>query len=111
MTPRRPSPDSALAPEAKLLAANRDGLLRKYQELLAKHEKLVQRLELRNDEHISTHRLSAWAMETSASALALINEGVVLLANHRWHELSRSGPWYRVHEGRQQGAAMLTLRQ
>ncbi|WP_224363720.1 sensor histidine kinase [Hyalangium versicolor] len=85
--------------------------MRKYQELLARHEKLVHKLELRNDEHISTHTLSTWAMETSASALALIGNGVVMLANQRWHELSRSGPWYRVQQGQPQGTALLTLRQ
>jgi signal transduction histidine kinase len=86
-------------------------LLRKYQELLAKHEALVRRLELRTEEHISTYKLSTWAMETSASALALLSNGVVLLANRRWHELSRSGPWQRLHEGQPQGPPLTTLRQ
>jgi len=109
---RRSSPPLAKATrQAVRLPGSQEGLLRQYQELIAKHEALARKLELRNEEHLSTHRLSAWALETSASALALIGDGVVLLANRRWHELSQSGPWYRVHQGRPQGPALQTLRQ
>jgi signal transduction histidine kinase len=85
-------------------------LQRKYSELLARHASLVEKQQLRQAEHFSTHQLSTWAMETSASALALLSDGVVLLANRRWHELDRSGPWYRLHQGRPREPALPTLR-
>jgi len=97
--------------DSDLEASLEDGLLRKqHQELLAKHEALVQKLELRAEEQLSTYKLSTWVVETSASALALISDGGVLLANRRWHELSRSGPWYRLHQGQPQGPLLPTLR-
>jgi signal transduction histidine kinase len=71
-------------------------LLRKYRELLSKHTALVQRLEERNAQHISTVRLSSWAMERSASLLALLRDGTTLMANSRWHALAREGPWQQV---------------
>lgn len=115
MSPRRRPSPPATAPREALLAEPKLGiraeLLRKYQELLAKHEALVHKLELRAHEHLSTYRLSSWALETSASAVALLSDGVVLLANPRWHDMARSGPWLRLHQGQQQGPARLTLRQ
>lgn len=115
MSPRRRPPPRDTAPEAAPPAeppvVMRAELLRKYQELLSKHEALVHKLELRAHEHISTYRLSNWALETSASAVALLSDGVVLLANPRWHTLSRSGPWVRLHQGQQQGPLQNTLRQ
>ncbi|WP_164008897.1 sensor histidine kinase [Pyxidicoccus trucidator] len=69
-------------------------LLRKYQQLLQKHDALVRRLAEHNVEHISTFKLSSWALETSASGLTLLRGGRVVLANSRWHELARwPGPW------------------
>jgi len=112
MSPRRPpAPAVPGAAQAAPSLNRHEGLLRKYQELLAKHEALVHKLELRNEEHISTFKLSVWALETSASALALIGDGVVLLANRRWHELSRSGPWERLSQGQPQPPVLKTLRQ
>ncbi len=85
-------PPPALAPGA----ARQEALLSKYQQLLSKHEALVQKLELRTQERLSTYRLSVWALETSASAFALLREGAVLLATTRWHALSHGGPWQLV---------------
>ncbi|MFP2934782.1 hypothetical protein ACLESO_58685, partial [Pyxidicoccus sp. 3LG] len=69
-------------------------LLRKYQQLLQKHDALVRRLAEHNAEHISAFTLSTWALETSTSALALLRGGRVALANSRWHQLVRwPGPW------------------
>ncbi|MFP2909690.1 sensor histidine kinase [Pyxidicoccus sp. 3LFB2] len=69
-------------------------LLRKYQQLLQKHDALVRRLAEHNVEHISTFKLSTWALETSSSGLALLRGGRVALANSRWHELAHwPGPW------------------
>jgi signal transduction histidine kinase len=113
MSPRRrpPAPIARSAAPAAPPPNRQDGLLRKYQELLAKHEALVLKLELRNAEHISAFKLSVWALETSASALALIGDGVALLANRRWHELSRGGPWQRLSQGQPQPPVLKTLRQ
>ncbi|RKG90835.1 sensor histidine kinase [Corallococcus terminator] len=95
MSARRspPPPHPVPAPEEK------PGLLRKYRELLAKHEQLVRRLEERTTLHVSTFRLSSWALETSDSALAVLSAGSVVLANSRWHALNRNrGPWQRMAE-------------
>jgi signal transduction histidine kinase len=108
---RPPAPAARSAAHDAPPSNKQEGLLHKYQELLAKHEVLVRKLELRNTEHISAFKLSVWALETSTSALALIGEGVVLLANRRWHELSRSGPWQRLSQGQPQPPVLKTLRQ
>jgi signal transduction histidine kinase len=93
------------------LPASREELLRKYKALLTRHEALVRRLEQHNEEHFSTYKLSTWALETSASALAFLSDGAVLLANRLWHQLSRSGPWQRVSQGEPQLPVLKTLRQ
>lgn len=107
MSPRRKAPRPPRAPRAAreptvppaAPVRERDGaLLRKYRELLHKHHTLVQKLEQRNAEHITTYTLSTWALQTSASALALLRESTVVLANSRWHALARlRGPWRRRH--------------
>jgi signal transduction histidine kinase len=113
MSPHRRSPPGAAGESIppRTRQGPQEGLLRKYQELLARHALLVQKLELRTEERISTYKLSSWAVETSASALALISDGMVLLANPRWHELSRSGLWDSGHQEGQQGPEGHTLRQ
>ncbi len=113
MSPRRPPAlkrTGLLPPPEPALPDAPRGLLRKYQELLSKHETLVRKLEVSTLQRISTHRLAAWALETNASALALVRDGVVLLANRRWHQLGHGGPWRRVHPGHQQ-PVYKTLRQ
>jgi signal transduction histidine kinase len=105
--PRPPRPERHQKPEAKPGGA----LLRKYQELTTKHEALVQRLEARNDEHISTYRLSSWALETTETALVQMRVRTVLMANRRWHALARSGPWQRLEQGRPTGPLLATLRE
>lgn len=89
-TPARPAVGPPQAPAENPPART---LLAKYQQLVAKHETLVRKLELRAEENLSTYRLSLWALETSTSAFALMRQDVVLLATTRWHELSRGGPW------------------
>jgi signal transduction histidine kinase len=74
-------------------------LLAKYQELLRKHEVLVHRLEERNAEHITTWKLSSWALETTASGLALLRGNMLQMANRRWHALAQQpGRWCRLGE-------------
>jgi signal transduction histidine kinase len=103
MTPPRTPPRGG--------AEEEPSLLRKYQQLLQKHDALVRRLAEHNVEHISTFRLSSWALETTASALALLRGGRVALANSRWHELVRwPGPWRWQDGGTDAGAAVRTLR-
>jgi signal transduction histidine kinase len=105
MSQRRPH-----APEPAPLLGSAS-LLRKYQALLQKHEALVQRLEHHNLEHISTWRLSAWALEMSASGLVLLRDGVVQMANKRWHALARTrgGGWRRRSPEGPQGPLLPTL--
>lgn len=92
-------------------AAKTTPLLRKYQELLRKHEDLVHRLEARNSEHISTWRLSSWGLETTSSGLMLLNGDTVQMANARWHELSRlPGPWRRLGGEEARGPGLRGLR-
>ncbi|RKH15198.1 sensor histidine kinase [Corallococcus sp. CA053C] len=115
MSPRRPPPEPPKAPEppeSPVAAGSASpGLLRKYRELLSKHEALVHKLDERTTLHVSTFKLSSWALETSASALAVLREGGVVLANARWHALSRErGPWRRDEEGRLQGPTYTALR-
>ncbi len=110
--PRRPSAPAVTGSAQVLsLPATREELLRKYKALLTRHEALVRRLEQSNEEQFSTYKLSTWALETSASALAFLGDGAVLLANRRWHELSRSGPWQRLSQGRPELPVLKTLRQ
>lgn len=108
--PSRPPPPDPAPAEAPRAPAGDGSLLRKYRELLTKHEVLVHRLEERNAEHISIFRLSSWAMERSSSALALLGKGAALTGNPRWHALARTGPWYRLEQGRPVGPPYRTLR-
>jgi signal transduction histidine kinase len=75
-------------------ASDPDALLRKYRELMRKHEALVHKLEKRTTEHVDTWRLSSWGLETTASGLALMHGGVLQLSNRRWREFSSlPGRW------------------
>jgi signal transduction histidine kinase len=57
----------------------------------------VRKLEAHTQVHVSTFKLSRWALETSDSALAVLNAGTVVVANSRWHALGRlKGPWRRL---------------
>ncbi|RYZ36836.1 MAG: HAMP domain-containing histidine kinase [Myxococcaceae bacterium] len=96
MSARPPPPPPPVPTPA---TEEKPGLLRKYRELLAKHEQLVQKLTERTTLHVSTFRLSSWALETSDSALAVLRAGSVVLANSRWHALNQSrGPWRQMAE-------------
>ncbi|NOK19698.1 sensor histidine kinase [Corallococcus carmarthensis] len=101
MSPRRTSPPaSSAAPDPG--AQEPEGLLRKYRELLAKHSVLVRKLGERTRRQFLTFKLSNWALETSDSALAMMNATSVVLANSRWHALGRlRGPWRREEDGAQ----------
>lgn len=118
MSPRRPplkplkpqKPPEPPEPPVATVGAS-PGLLRKYRELLSKHDALVRKLDERTTLHVSTFKLSNWALETSASALAVLRAGGVVLANARWHALSRErGPWQRDEEGHVQGPQYTALR-
>lgn len=94
-------------------AADHKSLLRKYRALIQKHSALVQRLNTRNTERLSTWRLAVWALETSASGLALLHGDSLQLANPRWHELGRAQAlgWRRLTPEAPEGSALLTLRE
>jgi signal transduction histidine kinase len=74
-------------PHAGLLAELKDTLLEKYEQLSAKYGTLVKKYESASIEEIGVYRLGWWALRTSASALALVREGAVVLTNRRWQEL------------------------
>jgi signal transduction histidine kinase len=94
-------------------AADLKSLLRKYRALIQKHSALVQRLTARNIERSSIWRLATWALETSASGLALLHGDVMQLANPRWHELGRlqAVGWRRLTSEAPVGSALPTLRE
>ncbi|TNV64001.1 sensor histidine kinase, partial [Corallococcus exiguus] len=76
------------------------GLLGKYRELMKKHTALVRKLGEHTRRQVITYKLSRWALETSDSALAVMNATSVVLANRRWHVLGRlRGPWRREEDG------------
>jgi signal transduction histidine kinase len=90
------------------MSSGANALLSKYRSLLQKHEALVQRLAVRNLERYATWRLYAWALETSASGLALLREGHLQVANARWYALGRGPACWRPL-GPPGGAARRTL--
>ncbi|RKH58714.1 sensor histidine kinase [Corallococcus aberystwythensis] len=99
MSPRRVTPAApSTAPGAG--AQESQGLLHKYRELLAKHAALVRKLGENTRRQVVTFKLSHWALDTSDSALAMMNATSVVLANSRWHALGRlRGPWRREEDG------------
>jgi signal transduction histidine kinase/ActR/RegA family two-component response regulator len=68
-------------------AGLKDTLLDKYGQLSSKYDTLVKKYESASIEDIGVYRLGWWALRTSASALALVRRGAVVLTNHRWEEL------------------------
>ncbi|NPC69062.1 sensor histidine kinase [Corallococcus exiguus] len=97
MSPRRePPPSTVPGPSVR----ESQGLLRKYRELMKKHTALVRKLGENTRRQVITLKLSRWALETSDSALAMMNATSVVLANSRWHALGRlRGPWRREDDG------------
>ncbi|WP_223641793.1 sensor histidine kinase [Corallococcus sp. EGB] len=97
MSPRRASPPPSV-PEPGVQEP--PGLLRKYRELMKKHAALVRKLGEHTRRQVITFQLSRWALETSDSALAVMNATTVVVANGRWHALGRlRGPWRRDEDG------------
>jgi signal transduction histidine kinase len=72
---------------AGLLTELKDTLLDKYEQLSTKYGTLVKKYESASIEDIGVYRLGWWALRTSASALALVRGGAVVLTNRRWQEL------------------------
>ncbi|WP_375743009.1 ATP-binding protein [Corallococcus interemptor] len=97
MSPRREPPPAAVpGPNVR----ESQGLLRKYRELMKKHTALVRKLGEHTRQQAITSKLSRWTLETSDSALAVMNTTSVVLANSRWHVLGRlRGPWRRGDDG------------
>ncbi|MHA7627748.1 sensor histidine kinase [Corallococcus sp. M7] len=99
MSPHRePPPGSSTGEDT--VTREPQGLLHKYRELMKKHSALVRKLGEHTRRQVITLKLSRWALETSDSALAVMNASSVVLANSRWHELGRlRGPWRREDDG------------
>jgi signal transduction histidine kinase/ActR/RegA family two-component response regulator len=84
-----PSNDAEMEPgrRAGLLGTSRHDLLAKYEQLFRKYEALVKKYETASAERTGVYRLGWWALRTTASALALIGPGGIVLSNSRWQEL------------------------
>lgn len=103
MAERRKMLEAASGPGPDLLAE----LRAKYLDLSRKYSALVQRLEVRTSELVqhradgptAVYRLGFWALNATASGLALVKDGEISSRNARWHELdvARCG-WVREHK-------------
>lgn len=69
---------------------DQSGLLRKYRELLGKHERLVERLEERAQQRSWLHQLAHWVLGSEASGVALISDDAIRVTNARWQQLNRA---------------------
>src|SRR5438445_732022 len=76
----------------------------KYLDLSRKYAALVRRLEVRTSELVqqrsgggsAVYRLGFWALNVTASGLALVKDGAITTRNARWHELDVTrGGWMR----------------
>src|SRR2546423_13322057 len=71
----------------------------KYLDLSRKYAALVRRLEVRTSELVqnraggatAVYRLGFWALNVTASGLALVKDGAITTRNARWHELDVAG--------------------
>ncbi|GMU00662.1 hypothetical protein KH5H1_47820 [Corallococcus caeni] len=62
--------------------------------------RLVRKLRDHTRQQVLTFELSHQALETSDSALAMLNADGVMVANSRWHALEQlPGPWRREEDG------------
>ncbi|MDB4966796.1 MAG: kinA [Myxococcales bacterium] len=92
-----------------------DLLQRRYRELQERYRHLLQRLDTSVRADSATHRLSWFALQSSSSAIAMLRDGHVELANPRWRELSsargdRSRGWtVRDQDGERQYPDLGTL--
>jgi signal transduction histidine kinase len=100
MPERRKIDDAVPGPEPDRLVE----LRAKYLDLSRKYAALVGRLELRTNELAqhrsrrgsSVDRLGFWALNATASGLALVKDGAIITRNGRWQELDDvRGGWVR----------------
>src|SRR5207245_7591127 len=90
----------------------------KYLDLSRKYAALVRRLEVRTSELVqqrsgggsAVYRLGFWALNVTASGLALVKDGAITTRNARWHELDVArGGWMR--EGKVPSTTWMRLSQ
>jgi len=90
----------------------------KYLDLSRKYAALVRRLEVRTSELVqqrsgggsAVYRLGFWALNVTASGLALVKDGAITTRNARWHELDIArGGWMR--EGKVPSTTWMRLSQ
>jgi len=100
MPERRKIDDAVPGPEPDRLVE----LRAKYLDLSRKYAALVGRLEVRTNQLVrhrsrrgsSVYRLGFWALNATASGLALVKDGAITTRNARWHELDVvRGGWVR----------------
>ena len=68
-------------------------LRQKYDRLCVKYAAVVRRLEARTERRFAIEHLGRWGMQTTAGALALVESGLIRLANRRFYELTVEGRW------------------
>src|SRR5258706_16129861 len=112
--PGRPKIDDGASTGSDLLVE----LRAKYLQLSRKYAALVRRLEVRTSELVqhrsggasAVYRLGFWALNATASGLALVKDGAVTNRNARWCELEGArGGWAR--DGKAPSAASIDLSQ
>jgi len=112
--PERPKIDDGAGTGSDLLVE----LRAKYLQLSRKYAALVRRLEERTSEIVqhrsggasAVYRLGFWALNATASGLALVKDGAVTTRNARWCELEVArGGWTR--DGKAPPAASIDLSQ
>jgi C4-dicarboxylate-specific signal transduction histidine kinase len=100
MRERRNIDDAAAGAQPDVLV----DLRAKYLDLSRKYAALVRRLEVRTGELVrsrsggatAVYRLGFWALNATASGLALVKDGAIITRNARWHELDVArGGWMR----------------
>src|SRR5712664_4168667 len=114
MPERRKIDDAAAGAEPDVLV----DLRAKYLDLSRKYAALVRRLEVRTSELVqnrsggatAVYRLGFWALNATASGLALVKDGAITTRNARWCELEVArGGWTR--DGKAPPAAWIDLSQ
>src|SRR4051812_46453016 len=86
----------------------------KYHILSEKYTDLVHKYERATDERVLTAQLAWWALRTGDTALAMVREGQIMVANVRWHALGGEGgqaSWQLYREGAAKDATARPLDQ
>lgn len=67
-----------------------EALRTKYFDLALKYQNLIVRLDRRAAQDLVVYRLGAWALEATSAALAVVQDGLIVVANARFATVSRA---------------------